>query len=45
MRGEGGNPKVTWNQVGIVGGMGQNLDLLLSYEGHGDLGFVGFAQL
>ena len=27
------------------GGMGQNLDVLFLYEGHSDLGFVGFAQL
>ena len=46
--------KVIWSQVGTVcvsggggarGGRGQNLDTLLLYEGHSDLGFVGFAQL
>ena len=25
--------------------MGQNLDVLLLYKGHSDLGLVGFAQL
>ena len=37
--------KVTWSQVGTIGGLGQNLDVLLLQEGHSDLGFVGFAQL
>ena len=38
-------PKVTESQIGTVGGMGQELDALLRYEGHSDLDFVGIAQL
>ena len=42
---EGEKPEVTWSHVGIVWEMGEDLDVLLLYEGHSDLGFVGFAKL
>ena len=42
---EGEQSKVTWIQVVTEVGMGQKLDVLLLYEGHSDLGLVGFAQL
>ena len=42
---EGEEPKVIWSQVVVVWGMGHNLDVLLLWEGHSDLGFAGFAQL
>ena len=38
---EGEQPKVTLSQVGTVGGMGQNLDVLRLWENHNDLGFMG----
>ena len=43
---EGKQMKVTWTQAetGQKGGMGQNLDIWLLYEGHSDLSFMHFAQ-
>ena len=38
-------PKATWSYVRITGGMGQNMDVLLLYEGHSDLGFVAFTKV
>ena len=38
-------PKATWSYIRITGGMGQNLDVLLLYEGHSDLRFVAFTEV